>query len=106
MRDATTSRPHRSRTTGGAFRDRAELARAEDQAAALSCQFDDIVGAAELSNTDDEDDPEEMTIAHAITGQFAAQPIDALSRGAEADAGWRGRPAFWGLRTVCRADRV
>ena len=42
----------------------AELARAEEQSAALSRQFDDIVEAAESANTDDEHDPEGMTIAY------------------------------------------
>jgi DnaK suppressor protein len=41
----------------------AELTRAEEQAASLSRQFEEIVGAAELSNTDDEHDPEGSTIA-------------------------------------------
>jgi len=40
-----------------------ELARAEEQTVSLSRQFDDIVGAAELSNADDEHDPEGTTIA-------------------------------------------
>ncbi len=41
----------------------AELERAREQAAALTRQFDDIVAAAELSNADDEHDPEGTTIA-------------------------------------------
>lgn len=41
----------------------AELARARAQRASLSRQFDDIVAAAELSNADDEHDPEGTTIA-------------------------------------------
>lgn len=41
----------------------AELGRAEEQAASLARQFDDIVAAAEMSNTDDEHDPEGATIA-------------------------------------------
>ena len=41
----------------------AELARAEEQTVSLSRQFEDIVGAADLSNTDDEHDPEGTTIA-------------------------------------------
>lgn len=41
----------------------AELGRAEEQAASLARQFDDIVAAAEMSNTDDEHDPEGTTIA-------------------------------------------
>jgi hypothetical protein len=35
-----------------------ELGRTEEQAASLGRQFDDIVAAAEMSNTDDEHDPE------------------------------------------------
>jgi RNA polymerase-binding transcription factor DksA len=41
----------------------AELARTEEQTASLSRQFEDIVEAAELTNTDDEHDPEGTTIA-------------------------------------------
>ena len=41
----------------------AELERAAEQAVSLSRQFDDIVATAELSNTDDEHDPEGATIA-------------------------------------------
>lgn len=41
----------------------AELARARAQRTSLSGQFDDIVAAAELSNADDEHDPEGSTIA-------------------------------------------
>jgi DnaK suppressor protein len=41
----------------------AELARAEEQTASLARQFDNIVAAAEMSNTDDEHDPEGTTIA-------------------------------------------
>jgi RNA polymerase-binding transcription factor DksA len=41
----------------------AELSRARDQAVSLTRQFDDIVAAAELSNADDEHDPEGTTIA-------------------------------------------
>jgi DnaK suppressor protein len=41
----------------------AALRRAEEQITALSRQFDDIVAAAELTNTDDEHDPEGATIA-------------------------------------------
>jgi DnaK suppressor protein len=41
----------------------AELCRAEEQAASLGRQFDDIVAAAEMANTDDEHDPEGTTIA-------------------------------------------
>jgi DnaK suppressor protein len=41
----------------------AELRRAEEQTASLARRFDDIVEAAELTNTDDEHDPEGATIA-------------------------------------------
>jgi DnaK suppressor protein len=41
----------------------AALRRSEEQITALSRQFDDIVAAAELTNTDDEHDPEGATIA-------------------------------------------
>jgi RNA polymerase-binding transcription factor DksA len=41
----------------------AELTRAQEQTVSLSRQFDDIVEAAELSNADDEHDPEGTTIA-------------------------------------------
>ena len=41
----------------------AELGRTEEQAVSLARQFDDIVTAAEMSNTDDEHDPEGTTIA-------------------------------------------
>lgn len=40
----------------------AELGRAEEQTASLDRQFDDIVAAAEMSNNDDEHDPEGTTI--------------------------------------------
>jgi RNA polymerase-binding transcription factor DksA len=40
-----------------------ELERAEEQTSSLARQFDDIVAAAEMSNTDDEHDPEGTTIA-------------------------------------------
>jgi DnaK suppressor protein len=39
------------------------LGRAEQQTASLARQFDDIVAAAEMSNIDDEHDPEGATIA-------------------------------------------
>jgi DnaK suppressor protein len=39
------------------------LERAQEQAVSLSRQFDDIVAAAEMSNVDDEHDPEGATIA-------------------------------------------
>ena len=63
----------------------AELGRAEEQAASLARQFDDIVAAAEMSNTDDEHDPEGTTIAferaqvNALHGQ-AVRDADALRR--------------------------
>ena len=41
----------------------AELERTDEQVASLARQFDDIVAAAEMSNTDDEHDPEGTTIA-------------------------------------------
>lgn len=41
----------------------AELARTGEQRSTLTRQFDDIVEAAELTNTDDEHDPEGTTIA-------------------------------------------
>jgi DnaK suppressor protein len=41
----------------------AALIRVEEQTASLARQFDDIVEAAELTNTDDEHDPEGATIA-------------------------------------------
>jgi RNA polymerase-binding transcription factor DksA len=41
----------------------AELARTQEQAASLARQFDDVVAAAEMSNTDDEHDPEGTIIA-------------------------------------------
>ncbi|MEX1210189.1 MAG: TraR/DksA C4-type zinc finger protein [Candidatus Nanopelagicales bacterium] len=41
----------------------ADLCRAEEQAASLGRQFDDIVAAAAMSNSDDEHDPEGTTIA-------------------------------------------
>ncbi|MET0910682.1 MAG: TraR/DksA C4-type zinc finger protein [Ilumatobacteraceae bacterium] len=40
-----------------------ELERAEEQTSSLARQFDDIVAAAEMSNIDDEHDPEGTTIA-------------------------------------------
>ena len=63
----------------------AELARTEEQAVSLSRQFEDIVAAAELSNTDDEHDPEGTTIAFersqvsALLGQ-ARRDVVALQR--------------------------
>lgn len=41
----------------------AELERTQEQALTLSAAFDDIVVAAEMSNVDDEHDPEGTTIA-------------------------------------------
>jgi len=41
----------------------AELERTQEQVLSLSAQFDDIVVAAEMSNVDDEHDPEGTTIA-------------------------------------------
>ena len=41
----------------------AELERTQEQALSLSAQFEDIVVAAEMSNVDDEHDPEGTTIA-------------------------------------------
>jgi DnaK suppressor protein len=41
----------------------AELDRTQEQALTLSAAFDDIVVAAEMSNVDDEHDPEGTTIA-------------------------------------------
>jgi DnaK suppressor protein len=57
----------------------AELARAEQQIESLSRQFDDIVAAAELSNADDEHDPEGATIA------FERSQVSALHRQAMHD---------------------
>jgi DnaK suppressor protein len=42
----------------------AEQARAEAQAVALTREFDEIVASAQLSNADDEHDPEGSTIAY------------------------------------------
>jgi len=58
----------------------AELGRTEEQAASLARQFDDIVAAAEMSNTDDEHDPEGTTIA------FERAQVSALHRQAMIDA--------------------
>jgi DnaK suppressor protein len=59
--------PGRGLTDGERRRARAaitaELTRARAQGVSLSQQFDDIVAAAELSNADDEHDPEGTTIA-------------------------------------------
>lgn len=58
----------------------AELGRAEEQTASLARQFDDIVAAAEMSNIDDEHDPEGTTIA------FERAQVSALHSQAVRDA--------------------
>ena len=58
----------------------AELGRTEEQAVSLARQFDDIVVAAEMSNTDDEHDPEGTTIA------FERAQVSALHSQAIRDA--------------------
>ncbi len=58
----------------------AELGRAEEQTASLARQFEDIVKAAEMSNTDDEHDPEGATIA------FERAQVSALHSQAVRDA--------------------
>ena len=58
----------------------AELGRADEQIASLARQFDDIVAAAEMSNTDDEHDPEGTTIA------FERAQVSALQSQAVRDA--------------------
>lgn len=58
----------------------AELGRTEEQTASLARQFDDIVAAAEMSNIDDEHDPEGTTIA------FERAQVSALHRQAVRDA--------------------
>jgi DnaK suppressor protein len=58
----------------------AELDRAEEQAASLARQFSDIVAAAEMSNADDEHDPEGTTIA------FERAQVSALHSQAVGDA--------------------
>jgi DnaK suppressor protein len=58
----------------------AELSRAGEQAVSLARQFDDIVAAAEMSNTDDEHDPEGTTIA------FERAQVSALYTQAVRDA--------------------
>jgi RNA polymerase-binding transcription factor DksA len=58
----------------------AELGRAEQQIASLARQFGDIVTAAEMSNTDDEHDPEGTTIA------FERAQVSALHSQAVHDA--------------------
>jgi RNA polymerase-binding transcription factor DksA len=57
----------------------AELQRAQDQVVSLARQFEDIVAAAELSNTDDEHDPEGTTIA------FERSQVSALHSQAVSD---------------------
>jgi len=54
-----------------------DLARAAEQAASLGRQFDDMVEATELTNTDDEHDPEGATIA------FERSQVTALIQQAE-----------------------
>jgi DnaK suppressor protein len=59
----------------------AELERTHEQALSLARQFDDMVEAAELSNADDEHDPEGTTIA------FERSQVAALLKQARHDAG-------------------
>jgi DnaK suppressor protein len=58
----------------------AELERTQEQALSLSAQYDDIVVAAEMSNVDDEHDPEGTTIA------FERSQVSALHSQAVRDA--------------------
>jgi RNA polymerase-binding transcription factor DksA len=58
----------------------AELERTQEQVLTLSAQFDDIVVAAEMSNVDDEHDPEGTTIA------FERSQVSALHDQAVRDA--------------------
>ena len=58
----------------------AELERTQQQALSLSAQFDNIVAAAEMSNVDDEHDPEGTTIA------FERSQVSALHSQAVRDA--------------------
>jgi DnaK suppressor protein len=58
----------------------AELERTEEQISSLARQFNDIVAAAEMSNTDDEHDPEGTTIA------FERAQVSALHDQATHDA--------------------
>jgi DnaK suppressor protein len=58
----------------------AELERTQEQALSLSAQFHDIVVAAEMSNVDDEHDPEGTTIA------FERSQVSALHSEAVRDA--------------------
>lgn len=79
-----------------------ELARLDDQIAALSRSFDDIVAAAELTSTDDEHDPEGTTIA------FERSQVSSLLRQAREDrAGVRAsldrmHDDGFGVCEVCR----
>ena len=57
----------------------AEIESTEELLASLTSSFDDIVGAAELVNTDDEHDPEGTTIA------FERSQVKALLTQAEHD---------------------
>ncbi|MET0909426.1 MAG: TraR/DksA C4-type zinc finger protein [Ilumatobacteraceae bacterium] len=57
-----------------------ELRRTEEQVVSLARQFDDIVTAAEMSNIDDEHDPEGTTIA------FERAQVSALHGQATRDA--------------------
>lgn len=89
MNDTTRpSAPQSSTSDGGlsaADRNRVrarideEAGRAADQAAALTANFDAIVEAAELVNTDDEHDPEGTTIA------FERAQVSSLIDQAKAD---------------------
>jgi DnaK suppressor protein len=58
----------------------AELERTQEQVLSLSAQFGDIVVAAEMSNVDDEHDPEGTTIA------FERSQVSALHSQAVRDA--------------------
>jgi len=58
----------------------AELGRTDEQTASLARQFDDIVAGAEVSNIDDEHDPEGATIA------FERAQVSALHSQAVRDA--------------------
>jgi hypothetical protein len=91
----------------------AELCRAEEQAASLGRQFDDIVAAAEMSNTDDEHDPKGTTIANnSATGRptlaCSPAPPTVTSMSPTSSSGLGSAPASWpspratGLRNVGR----
>src|SRR4051794_27414944 len=56
-----------------------EMSRLDEQVAALTRRFDDIVEAAELTSTDDEHDPEGATIA------FERSQVTSLLRQAGSD---------------------